>query len=642
MSKLNTARAGVKARTARVVNHPDATTNVAGGLAFKTDAKTRLYKAVVTSLVGENKFYTSGAKHDAMILKDIQAVAKQDPEWILKLASYARNEMYLRSVAVVLLVEASHILECRPFVRQWTPHILKRADEPKEALAYALNRFGRPVHIGLRRGIADAMLNFDEYQLTKYDSRRKAGEITMVDVLRLAHPRPQNKSQEALFGYLLGKEVDGDLILKVTAKREFDALTEWGVEAKRLMQDGHVTWEVAATKFGNNKAVWESLDLPYMAALRNLRNMIEAGADITKVLEMIRDPEQVKRAKQLPFRFFAAAQALGSGERTSFGYYNDAFCDPFSSKGTDPFITKEARKALGDALEHSVSNIPALPGRTLVMVDISGSMSCAVSKRSDVCCRDIACLFGAAAARRMQNTLVVAFADNYKFVDVSDMRVISGMKEIMKATDHTATYAHKPINHLTRHKTKVDRIVLLSDMQCYTEGGGFDRDSFPTAMAEYKAKVNANVKLISIDLQGHDTSVMPQDEPNVALLSGWSERIFNFVEAFDRGALDASEMIAGYEPRASRRPYWTSIEPVTAKVKAAAAKPTNSKGPYSLDSIAEACGVTRSTVQKWVRAGKLTVLKRNGAVTVSRTALAKFIKASPRYKELVKRLAAFH
>jgi hypothetical protein len=148
------------------------------------------------------------------------------------------------------------------------------------------------------------------------------------------------------------------------------------------------------------------------------------------------------------------------------------------------------------------------------------------------------------------------------------------------------------------------------------------------------------VKLVSIDLAGHSTSAMPQDEPNVALLAGWSDRIFDFVEAFDRGATDADEMIAKYEPRAPRRPYWASIEPVKAK----AAKPkrkANGKGPYSLDVVAEACGVQRKTVQRWVRSGKLTALKRNGDVTVSRTALAKFIKDSPRYKEPVKRLAAF-
>lgn len=629
MAKLNTRTARTAAYTQRVVRHPAATRNEAGGLAFDTAAKTRLYKAAVTSLVGEDKFYTSGRAHDKMIRQDIRTVAQEDPEWILQLASYARNEMYLRSVAVVLLVEASQIPQCRPFVRKWTPHILKRADEPKEALAYALNTFGRPVHVGLRRGIADAMLGFDEYQLTKYDSRRKGGDVALSDVLALCRPRPTNASQEALFGYLMGKEVDADLIPKVTAKREFDALEKWGPEAKRLIKEGHVTWEVAVTKFGNDKAVWDALDLPYMAALRNLRNLVAAGADVAPVLAMLCDPERVRRSQQMPFRFWSAIKALGGDGLTVRDVYYGRCADPFQVVGGD---AGRVRKALATALEHSTANIPALPGKTLVMVDVSGSMDQEVSQRSDMTCAEIAALFGAAIARRMPESLVVAFAETYKFLDVSGMPIPDGMQHILRATQHSATYAHLPIKHLRRSHSYVDRIILLSDMQCYSGRDYFHDGTLPEEMVKYRAEVNPHVKLISIDLTGYRTAPFLEGDPNTALLGGWSDRLFDFVKVFEQGDLDADKLIACYKPPALRKPYWATLAPPRGRwVQKQERIVEQSKGPYSLSAIAQACGVTHDTVQRWVRAGKLTVTKRNGETTVSRTALSRFSKTSPRY-----------
>ena len=596
----------------RMRSHPTATENAAGGLAFDVSAKLRLYKKVCTSLVGEQKFYQRGEKHDLGILKDIQTVAKEDPEWVLKLAAYARNEMYLRSIGVMVLCEASRIEECRPFVRKWTPFILRRADEPKEALAYMLNHYGRPVPKCLRKGMAEAMRWFDEYQLEKYDQARKGqDDVTFMDVLRLVRPRPRNRSQEAAFGYLCEKVQDADLIPKIAAKREFDQLTEWGPKAQKLMAEGHLTWEVAISKFGNRKAVWDGLKLPFMAGLRNLRNMIKAGADIEPVLKMLKDPEAVRRSKQLPFRFYTAHQMLQHGD--------------------DPFAYKKVSRALEAALEASVDNIPELPGKTLVMVDVSQSMTQPVSGRSQATCMDIAALFGVACARKM-DAIVASFSSDYRFLDVSGTRIFEAMEQVKYATSPYATYTHLPIQHLNRHQIRVDRIIVLSDEQCYASGGRWYDPQFPTELAHYKARINRDVKVVAVDLQGYGTGALPEDEPNTAFLAGWSERVFSFLKEFDQGLQNADELIGGYVAPEPRSPWWTSLEP---PLRAATSRLRRRGGPFSFQDVAELCGVTVPTVRRWARKGELTALKRNGDVTVSKTALQRLAKQKPRYADRV-------
>lgn len=213
MSKFNSASKKVS-----VANRIDATLNFEGDIAFKIDPKTRLYTRVCTSLFGEDKFYQTGEQHNEEIIGDIYEVAKIDPEFILKLAAYARNEMYLRSVPIVLLAEAASIGECKPFVRKWAKCILRRADEPLELIAYWILRRGSIGDRGekggehafpncLKKAVADAFNGFDEYEIEKYNRENRS--VKMRDALRICHPKPKDSVHNALFNYVITGDLSG-------------------------------------------------------------------------------------------------------------------------------------------------------------------------------------------------------------------------------------------------------------------------------------------------------------------------------------------------------------------------------------------------------------------------------------------------
>ena len=89
----------------------------------------------------------------------------------------------------------------------------------------------------------------------------------------------------------------------------------------------------------------------YMALLRNLRNFDEAGVpdDVAeRVAAKLADPDEVARSRQFPFRFLAAYEQAPS---LRWGH------------------------ALDTALQLSLANLPALPGRSLILVDTSASMT---------------------------------------------------------------------------------------------------------------------------------------------------------------------------------------------------------------------------------------------------------------------------
>jgi len=327
-----------------VESHPDRVENYEGGIAFKTDSKTELTLRFLTYLVREPKFYTPNAEEEMNTIQALIAiVAEEDPEYLMKLATYARSQMYLRSAPVFMLVESAQYDSVKPHIRRYTPTIIKRADELAETIAYFISKHGEIGSRGkaslpnsLKRGIADAFHNFDAYQFAKYD---RGGTVKLRDVVKLVHPKPKNEEEALLF-----KQVK-DRTLPIPE-----------------------TWETVISTNGSTKENWESIipKMGYMAKLRNLRNFLKLGVDLEPVIQHLTNPKAVKNSKQFPFRFYNAYKVLQGLEEGN------------------PFERQKLTNAIEKALELSVENLPKLDGNTFITSDESGSMQSPLNPRSSV------------------------------------------------------------------------------------------------------------------------------------------------------------------------------------------------------------------------------------------------------------------
>ena len=117
----------VKANTQRRLGiNRDSTQNYEKGLAFKTDNKTELTLRFLTYIVGEPKFYTPDAELETVKVQElVRKVAAEDPEYLLRLAAYARNEMHLRSAPILMLIEVAQYDSVKPYIAEWTPRIIR-------------------------------------------------------------------------------------------------------------------------------------------------------------------------------------------------------------------------------------------------------------------------------------------------------------------------------------------------------------------------------------------------------------------------------------------------------------------------------------------------------------------------------------
>ena len=280
------------------------TTNHEGALAWRMTPEWELYTTVVTTMGVEDKFYEGGEER---VRRIADLVRKVKPEFVAQLAVYTREEMHLRSVPLLLLVELDCCHQGDTLVSKAVGRTIQRADEITELLMCYLWRSGKPDLSGLssqlRKGLAEAFNKFDEYQFAKYN--RKNRMVTLRDALALVHPKPKDDRQADIFRKIksdtLETPVTWETELSAVGQRHFDSEEE-KEEAKREV------W----------RKLVQSHRLGYMATLRNLRNMLGLGMDeetMQMVCNYIANPEAVRKSKQLPFRFLSAFLELNNREK---------------------------------------------------------------------------------------------------------------------------------------------------------------------------------------------------------------------------------------------------------------------------------------------------------------------------------------
>ena len=174
------------------------TVNYEGEKAFVLTPQLELYTAVATAALND-QFYEKAADK---LQRLRELIAKNDAEFVAKLAVYAREQMYLRSVPLVLTVELAKQQSGNSVVGKLTNRVVQRADEITELLAYytmanerksmkKLNKLSKQ----LQKGLAEAFNKFDEYQFAKYN---RDAAVKLKDALFLVHPKAKDEAQQAL------------------------------------------------------------------------------------------------------------------------------------------------------------------------------------------------------------------------------------------------------------------------------------------------------------------------------------------------------------------------------------------------------------------------------------------------------------
>lgn len=519
MSKFNTtATKPVTGRGPIAAERAPTTVTFEGAPAHVRDAKSELFLTAVANFVGEDSFYEQAADRDDRYAGLVRQVALADVEWLTSFVRWLRNDAFMRSASLVAAAEGvkarmdagAHGLN-RPLVSA----AMARADEPGEFIAYWRSRFGRALPHPVKNGIGDAVrLLYAQRSALKYDTPTKG--YRFADVIETVRPEPADLRQDALFEHLIARRHGRDELFRkgdlplLRARAELDAVPP--AERRALLADSArlryvgMTWEALSAWLDGpmDRQAWEAVipSMGIMALARNLRNFDEAGVSdeiAAQVAAKFANPDEVGRSRMFPYRWLAAYERAPS---LRWGH------------------------ALDKALQASLTALPALPGRTLILVDTSGSMtSTSFSKRSKMTPVKAAAVFGVALAANGEQVDLHGFASGVFRHPVrkgaSVIREVDAFCNRIGEVGHGTDIAGSIRATFRQH----DRVFVISDMQTFAGYGG----------ATVTNSVPRDVPLYGVNLGGYQPAAFDAGSPNRIEFGGLSDAMFKVVPLVEAG-----------------------------------------------------------------------------------------------------------
>lgn len=436
-----------------------------GALAAKQSNTALLRRAVLANLLWEDVAYMDGVK----VAKEIQRLIPLCPAIdVYNIALEARTMQKLRHTPLFLAVEMCKYPEHKMFVQDLLPQIITRADMLTDFLAIYWKDGKKPIANQAKKGLAKAFHNFNEYKFAKYD---RDAAIKLRDVMFLCRPKPENQYEQDLF--------------KKVADRTL-ATPE--------------TWEVLLSTGKDKKESWTKLitegKIGGLAMLRNIANMRRANVDKKVINEGL---EKLKSSMLMPLDFLKAFR-----------------------------MNPEFGRQIEDAMINSYANLPKLKGKTLFIVDVSGSMGARMSEKSDFTRYDAACAMAMLAANQCEDYEIVCTAGTdythtgaHKYIPYPQkgFGIFKQIRETNKNIGHGGIFTRQCLEWCNdKFKgQKFDRIIVFSDSQdCDLPERRIPK---PFGTYNYICDVSAHTK--GVNYRGAWT----------AEISGFSEHFITFIAA---------------------------------------------------------------------------------------------------------------
>lgn len=436
-----------------------------GAKAVRITPEQQLRRAVMATLLWEKQFYEDGVDITQRIADLVPKVA---PEAVRDIAIAARNESKLRHMPLFIAKEMAKYPEHKQFVSYVLETVIQRADELAEFLALYWKDGKCPISAQVKKGLARAFTKFNEYQLAKYN---RDNAIKLRDVLFMVHAKPKNKEQEALWKKLVADEL--------------------------AVPD---TWEVSLSAGANKKETFERLmaerKLGALATLRNLRNMIGYGVSEDAIKSYL---TSMPTERILPFRFISAAKYATRYEG-------------------------QLEQAMFKCLEDSEK----LKGKTVLILDLSGSMNSGISGKSDLTRLETAYALAMLVREVCEDVVIYGTAGNdWKRVHDTEIApprrgfaLVDAMQKLTNKLGGGGIFLTQCMDYIYEKEHKADRVIVVTDEQdCDTKlnpakANAFGDRNYLINVASYQNGIGYGDKWLHID--------------------GWSESVVRYITEYEK------------------------------------------------------------------------------------------------------------
>lgn len=505
----------------------DVVRNEAGGTAYKLEDRQALAQYAATGCLNQT-FYASAETQLKTIL---DLCEKVEPGFVAKTAVFSRENSYMKDVPALLCVWLaskkqnellnrifSRVIDNGKMLRNFV-QILRAGSTGRKSLGSLPKRL---------------VANWFNSRTTKEIFAQSVGnDPSFRDILRLAHPKPLDRTKNALYRWFLGKEYDSaelpDAVqqfedFKAGRTKEVPAVPFEMLTALKL---GQAEWCQIAMRAGWH---WLRMNLNTMQR----QKVFEVPDMVDTVASRLVDRDAIRKARVFPYQLLAA----------------------YKNTGTD--IPFKIREALQDALEIATENVPTLRGDGYVAVDVSGSMNSAVTgirkgSTTKVRCVDVAGLIASAILRKNPSSCIIPFENGVRQHTINPRDTVLTNAEKLGSMVGGGTNCSAPLRLLNERKASGDWIYLISDNQSWVDSignspyasrynnSGPGHTAFMQEWNVFKER-NPQAKLVCLDIQPYATT-QAQERTDVLNVGGFSDNVFQIVDLFTKDELAADHWV---------------------------------------------------------------------------------------------------
>ncbi len=487
--------------------------NEAGGPAYALPPQHALAQYAATGCLNTT-FYASA---ESQLDRVLDLCGRVTPEFVAKTAVYCRERGHMKDMPALLLASLSRRDP------KLMDHVFDRVvDTPR-----MLRTFVQVVRSGAtgRKSLGSAPKRCVRRWLDqRTDAALFAASVgnapSLMDVVKMVHPKPSTPEREALYGYLLGREVAREALPAVVQR--FEAF-----KAGDRLNVPDVPFQML-TAVGLSRREWCDVARrgSWQMTRMNLNTFARHGFEEPTMTEHItarlRDASEIARSRVFPYQLLAA--------------YRSA----------DTAVPGAVRDALEDAMELAIANVPRIDGQVYVCPDVSGSMRSPITGHrkgatTTVRCVDVAALVTAAIIRRNPTAEVLPFEQSVIRLRLSPRDSVMTNAERLASVGGGGTCVSAPLARLNSRKAKGDLVLLISDNQSWVDAAGARGTATLREWNVFRAR-NPRARLVLIDLQPYSTTQATERE-DILNVGGFSDQVFEVLAEFAAGRLHSTHWV---------------------------------------------------------------------------------------------------
>lgn len=491
--------------------------NDAGGRAYELSPEAALALYAMTGTFNDT-YYADAAMHLERVL---ELCTKCSPAFIAKLAVYARQKGHMKDMPSFLLaVLASK--DVGLLAKAW-PHVvdngkmLRNFVQVVRSGATGRKSLGTRPRALIRQWFADRTPEAVFRQST-------GANPSMADVLKLSHPKPRDKEEDALFGWLLDKKFDPEALpslVQAYERYKLDGLEMPNVPFEMLtslpLTDDN--WKKTALN-----ATWSQLRQNLNSFQRH--HVFDDARVVDILCAKLRDPGAIHRAKAFPYQLLTTYQ-------------------------NTPNISLHLQLALEDALEVATQNVPKLEGDVFLCVDVSGSMWSPVTGNREgspstvTRCVAVAALTAVTLLRNNPKAMLIPFNDQVRQIRLNVRDTVMTNVILLGQMLGGRTDCAAPLHAINDNKLNVDMVVFLSDNQSWA-----NQSQSGTGMMHEWRQIKQRcpkARMACLDINPNTTSQMAANVPDVMNFGGFSDTVFDILDEFSKGEIDGNLLVKKVE-----------------------------------------------------------------------------------------------